>query len=181
MKFKRTRKYIAVLVVSILFFSPILSAAVEVAPKITDREIVERLVGLEKGQEAIIRELDKQFEAIDKRFEAIDKRFDVIDKRFDAVDKRVDKQFEAVDIQFNRMHQLILGILGAFVALSVGTIGFALWDRRTMVRPFEVKITAIENEISTHRDKLHALIEAFRSLGQTDKKAAEILKRFNLL
>jgi len=28
---------------------------------------------------------------------------------------------------------------------------------------------------------LHALIEAFQLLGQRDEKAAEILKRFNLL
>jgi len=115
-----------VLVFFVLFFSPTFSDAFDTAPRMTDREIVERLTRLEAGQQAILRELDKRFEAMEK----------TLDKRFEALDKR----FETIDTQFTRMTQM-------FVALFLGTIGFALWDRRTMIRPFETKIKAIDKEI----------------------------------
>ena len=86
-----------------------------------------------------------------------------------------------MNVQFDRLHQLILGILGAFVALAGATIGFALWDRRTMIRPFESKVREIEEDISRDRQRLHALLEALRTLGQKDEKVAEVLRQFQLL
>lgn len=76
--------------------------------------------------------------------------------------------------QFNR-------IAAIFTALVVAVIGFAIWDRRTMIRPFETKVKKIEDEITENRTKLNDLLNAFKTLGKTDKKVAEILKRFNLL
>ncbi len=140
----------------ILFFMPVFAAAVDVAPRITDLEIVERLARLEAGQQAIIRE-------IDKRFEAIDKRFEVMDKRFDAMDRKID---------------LLAGI---FTAMTVSVIGFAIWDRRTMIRPFEIKVKSIDGEILEIRGRQQGLIEAFQILGRRDEQVAEILKRFHLL
>ena len=162
---------------AILLFFPALAVAVDTAPKITDREIIERLTRLEEGQKAILREINTRFESIDTRFESIDTRFESIDTRFESIDTR----FESIDKQLDRQYQLILGIMGIFAAMFASTIGFALWDRRTMIRPFEIKVKAIEEEFASDRNKLHALIEAFQSLGQSDEKAAQILKRFNLL
>ena len=42
--------------------------AIERAPTISDREIIEKLARIEEGQKAILREMDKQFESMDKRF-----------------------------------------------------------------------------------------------------------------
>ena len=135
---------------------PSIALAFETAPRITDREIVERLTRLEEkltkveeGQRAILREMDKRFEAIDK--------------------------------QFSRLVHIFLGILGAFVTMFGGTIWFALWDRRTMIRPFEDRVRNIEGDIAENRSKLHSFIDAFRTLSKTDEKVAEVLKRFNLL
>jgi len=163
--------------VAIVLFSPVFAVAIETATQITHGNVIERLTRLEEGQKAILRELDQRFESIDKRLESIDKRFESIDKRFESIDKR----FESIDKQFDRQYQLILGMLGVFAAMTASTIGFALWDRATMIRPFETTIKAIEKEIISDRTRLHALIEAFKSLGESDEKAAEILKRFNLL
>jgi len=144
------------LVFFVLFFSPTFSDAFDTAPRMTDREIVERLTRLEEGQrkleagqQAILRELDKRFEAMDKRFEAI-------------------------DVQFTRMTQM-------FVALFLGTIGFALWDRRTMIRPFETKVKTMDEEIGKVKGQQEGVMEAFRLLGRRDAQVAEVLKRFNLL
>ena len=135
---------------------PSIALAFETAPRITDREIVERLTRLEEkltkveeGQRAILREMDKRFEAIDK--------------------------------QFSRLVHIFLGILGAFVTMFGGTIWFALWDRRTMIKPFEDRVRNIEGDIAENRSKLHSFIDAFRTLSKTDDKVAEVLKRFNLL
>ncbi len=130
---------------------------------VTDKEIIERLTRIEEGQKAILREMDKRFEGVDKRFEGVDKRFEMIEKRFD------------------QMINLFIAIVGAFSAIVAVTIGFAIWDRRTMIRPFETKVKSIEEEIVSNKKILHSLIEALKALSKTDEKVVEILKKFNIL
>ena len=130
--------------------------AIETAPHISDREIVERLTRLEEGQGALRGEIKQLREDMNK-------------------------QFDRVDAQFDRIVNIMLGILGAFAAMCGGTIWFALWDRRAMIRPFEDKVKKIEDDISENRNKLHTLLEAFKTLSKTDEKVANILKKFNLL
>ena len=128
----------------------------ETAPHISDREIVERLTRLEEGQGALRGEIKQLREDMNK-------------------------QFDRIDAQFDRIVNIMLGIFGAFAAMCGGTIWFALWDRRTMIRPFEDKVKKIEDDISENRNKLHTLLEAFKALSKTDEKVANILKKFNLL
>jgi len=144
--------------------------AIETAPHISDREIVERLTRLEEGQVALRGEVKQLREDMNKQFERVDTQFD-----------RIDKQFDRADAQFDRIVNIMLGILGAFAAMCGSTIWFALWDRRTMIRPFEDKVKKIEDDVSENRNKLHTLLEAFRTLSKTDEKVANILKKFNLL
>ncbi len=164
------------------------ASSIETAPHIGDREIVERLTRLEEGQNAIRTEVRTNADAIKQLREDMNKQFDVrfeqtnkqlsgIDKQFD----RVDTQFDRIDKQFDRLVNIMLGIFGAFAAMCGGTIWFALWDRRTMIRPFEDKVKRIEDDISENRTRLHTLLDAFKALGKTDEKVANILRKFNLL
>ena len=150
-------------IVSIFIFCNNPLFAVEAAPHISDREIVERLTRLEEGQGALRGEIKQLREDMNKQFD------------------RVDAQFDRIDKQFDRLVNIMLGIFGAFAAMCGGTIWFALWDRRTMIRPFESKVKKIEDNIAENRNKLHTLIEAFKTLSKTDEKVATILKKFNLL
>ena len=50
-----------------------------------------------------------------------------------------------------------------------------------MVRPFESKVKTIEEDLAQNRENLHSLLEALRSLGQSDEKVAEVLRQFRLL
>ena len=128
-----------------------------------------------------VEEIDKRFEQIDKRFEQIDKRFEQIDKRFEQIDKRfeqIDKQFEQVDHRFSDLISFLWMIVGIFTAITVSTIGFALWDRRTMIRPFEKKIKELEE---SKIDKIDKITASLRTLAKTDTKLAEVLKEYNLL
>jgi hypothetical protein len=141
--------------------------AVEVAPRITDREIVERLSKLEEGQKAILREMDHRFESIDQRFESIDQRFD-------------------------QLTNLLIAIISAFAGIVAVTIGFAIWDRRTMIRPFETKVRILENRIedvadrcsskgSPDNDRLNSLIGVMRKYAGSNKDVADAMRSFNLL
>jgi len=161
----------------ILWVMPAIVSGIEVAPRITDKEIIERLTRLEEGQKSILREMDKRFEAMDKRFEAIDKRFESIDKRFESIDKRfesIDKRFEVMDRRFDQLNNLIIGIIGAFSAIVAVTIGFAIWDRRSMIRPFEDKVEEL-------RKTDQKFLEILKTLAREDKKLAEVLKSFGIL
>lgn len=137
--------------------------AYEVASKITDREILERLTRFEEGQKSLKTEIVSNAGAINQ------------------LRNDMNLQFERMDSQFNRSSNMMLGILGVFATLVGAIIWFALWDRRSMIRPFEDKTTNIENQISTNRTKLHTLVEAFRALSKSDEKVEAILKKFNLL
>jgi hypothetical protein len=141
--------------------------AVEVAPRITDREIVERLSKLEEGQKAILREMDQRFESIDQRFESMEQRFD-------------------------QLTNLLIAIISAFAGIVAVTIGFAIWDRRTMIRPFETKVRVLENRIedvadrcsnkgSPDNDRLNSLIGVMRKYAGSNKEVADAMRSFNLL
>ena len=59
-------------------FSPSLLIAVERAPRISDKEIVERLTRLEEGQRNLERRLDDLRSEMNSRFEGVDNRFDTL-------------------------------------------------------------------------------------------------------
>ena len=88
----------------------------------------------QKDRELLIT-LKVKVEEIDKRFEQIEKRFEQIDKRFEQIDKR-----------FDQMMTFLWMIVGIFTATTVSTIGFAIWDRRSMIRPFESKVKELEED-----------------------------------
>ena len=141
-----------------------ISWAYETAPRISDREIVERLTKVEEGQKAILREIDKRFESMDKRFETIDRRFD-------------------------QLINIMVAVICAFAGIVAVTIGFAIWDRRTMIRPFEIKVRMIEGRLDVvesesknfDQDKLNRLIEAMKKLASGNQEIAEALRSFKLL
>jgi len=171
---------------SLLFFAGTAVSADSFTQK--DRELLirvdERLNQIDKRFEQI----DKRFEQIDKRFEQVDKRFEQVDKRFEQVELRIselredmNKRFEQVDKRFEFMLQVMLTIVGAFVTIVAVTIAFALWDRRTMIRPFETKVRQIEDDILGDRQRLEALIDILKQQAKSDKKLASLLKNFSIL
>jgi hypothetical protein len=109
------KRALCILVMWVMWGVPARGLAVETAPRITDREIIERLTRLEEGQKHLQEALAQ-------------------------LRNDMNAQFNRIDVQFGRMFNLMLGVVGAFAAIVASTIGFAIWDRRTMVRPFEAKI-----------------------------------------
>ena len=146
-----------------------------------DRELLiridERLNQVDKRFEQVDKRIDELRQDMNKRFEQVDKRFEQVDKRFEQVDKR----FDQVNKRFESLQNLMMAIVGAFAAIVAVTIGFAIWDRRTMVRPFEDKVKKIENDIVSDRKRLESLFEVLRNYAEKHPDLADILKQFSIL
>ncbi|RME08705.1 MAG: hypothetical protein D6804_07020, partial [Aquificota bacterium] len=94
--------------------------------------------------------------------------FNQIDKRFEQVDKKID------------MLLTYMGIMaGAFVRITAATIGFAIWDRRSMIKPFEDKSKEIEKRFEKGEEMDRKFLEALKTPTQKDRELAELLKRYN--
>ncbi|MBW1972182.1 MAG: hypothetical protein JRI44_05010 [Deltaproteobacteria bacterium] len=161
---------IFLLVVLTFFFQPNSLSAIETAPRITDREIIEALTRIEIRQNNLEKEIAQLRVDMNEQFRKIDKQFDRIDKQFD----RMDKQFDRMGKQFDRMVNIISAIVIAFFGIVAVTIGFALWDRRTMIRPFEAKIKELEQTDTK-------LINALKELAKDNKRLNEVLRNLGIL
>ena len=130
----------------------------------------ERLIRLEATLKTFMEQVDRRFEQVDKRI--ADLRADM-NKRFEQVDKR----FEQVDRRFEQVTNFLWMLVAIFTALTAANIGFAYWDRRTIIRKArDEAIERIERE-----GRLVDLIGALRELAKEDRKLAEILRGFRLL
>lgn len=111
----------------------------------------------------------------------IDKRFEQIDKRFEQVDKRFSELREDMNNRFAQMMNFIWILAALFGGMLTVTISFALWDRRTMIRPFETKVAEIDARINKNEEKYGRLLAAIKEYAATDKKIAALAERFNIL
>ena len=145
--------------------------AVEAAPALTDREIVERLTRLEEGLNGVQTQMDLL------RADLGQLRADIAQLREDMNEQNRQLR-EDMNLQFTYQFQLTLGLLGAFTVLVVATISFALWDRRTMLRPVEERVKALEADLAANPPRV--LREALQNLSQRDPELASVLKNLNL-
>jgi len=130
--------------------------AVEVAPRITDREIIESLAAI-RGD---IKRLDQRFEAMETQ----------INQRFEAVNQR----FEGINQQISELKSFMLWGFGILFAGMFSLVGFVLWDRRTALAPVVSKYSALE-------EREEKLEKALKEMAQTDPRAAEALRHVGLL
>jgi len=96
----------------------------------------------------------------------------------------IDKRFEQIDKRFEQMQTTIWMLIVVFIGITGITISFALWDRRTMIRPFETKVKQIEGNIQDiiiEVDKIKKLIPVLREIAIVDNKVKEALIKFGLL
>ncbi len=117
-----------------------------------------------------IAEIKATLEQLNNRIEDINKRIEDTNKRVEDVNKRIDDL-----MNFRWM------LAGIFSAITAVTIGFALWDRRTMIRPLEDKVKSMKKDILENKEKVQKLIETLRELAKEDEKVARLLKYMNLM
>ena len=122
------------------------------------------------------------------------------DQRFEQVDQRLLELREDMNNRFAQMMTMLQLIAGIFTALTLGVIGFAYWDRRTIIRKAkEETLETLEGETAPKEEaiidravaravqeikkdnRLQDLLSALRKLAVTDPPLANVLKEFHLL
>jgi len=126
------------------FYTP--AFAVDIAARISDREIIESLAQLKVEH----RSIDKRFDSIDKRFESVDKRFDDVNSRLDDMNKRFDSQ---------------QNIMLFFITIFLGILGYLIKAQRH----FDQRQTKIETSLETYKDEIAWLKEMITKLLSTQK------------
>jgi len=165
-----------------------ISHAVDVAPRISDREIIESLAELKAGQKNINQRFENLEKSIDQRFEGIDQRFESleqsINQRFESLEQSIDQRFDGIDKRFDFISSLIIVMLAGIF----GLIGFIVWDRKTALRPLEKRMEAFERDVQHDLELRHdkgslltRLVKSLQELAKQDEKVAGVLRSYSLL
>ncbi len=130
-----------VLAILLLFASQVF--AIDVAPRISDREIIEKLTKLEEGQNTIRAEI-----------KGLQQQIADTNRRIDDLKESTNKRFDIL--------QWMLGLF-ITVALSImGIMGRILWNQQKKLTQIEATLEAQKEEISFIKsliEKLQTLIE----------------------
>jgi predicted PurR-regulated permease PerM len=178
------RKIFILLLFALHIFSTT-TYAIKVAPRITDREIVEKLSKLEAGQAALNQRISDVNNQLNQRINDLDKK---LNQRIDDLDKKFSQRIDDLTNTVNNLFVLTITLSGIMATLIAGLFGYIIWDRRTMMKPIQEKVEQLERDFNRELD-LHndhgsvpaRLIKALRELAKTDEKLAAVLRSFSLL
>ena len=113
-------------------FSPSLLLAVERAPRISDKEIVERLTRLEEGQKSL-------------------------EKRFDDVNRRIDDLRSEMNSRFNTLQWMF----GLFITIALVILGFVLrmqWQMHRRQTRMETTLETQKDEFAFLKSLIEKLL-----------------------
>ena len=122
------KKLITIVLLVLLVILPLAVSAVETAPRISDREIVERLSRMEEGQKNL-------------------------EKRIDTLDKSLNKRMDDLRAEMNSRFNTLEWMLGIFITISLVILGFVL----RMQWQMQKRLTTAETVLSAHIDELSFL------------------------
>ncbi len=173
--------------------------AVEIAPRISDREITEKLARLEAGQEALRSEMKSGQEALRSEMksgqealrsemksgqEALSVRISDLRAEMkssqEALRSEMKSGLEAIGKRLDDLsgrqadtNATMLVLFTSLISLIVALFGYILWDRRTMMKPVAEKLHRFEHEVITDLDLNHSEGSLLRRQLQVMKKFAE--------
>ena len=119
------KKVIIIIWLILGILTPSLLIAVERAPRISDREIVERLTRLEEGQKNI-------------------------ERRIDSLDKGLNNRIDDLRSEMNSRFDTIQWMFGLFITITLVILGFVLRMQWQMHR----RQTRMETILEAHKDDL---------------------------
>ena len=119
------RKVVIITLLIVGILTPSLLIAVETAPRISDREIVERLTILEEGQKNL-------------------------ERRIDNLDKGLNNRIDDFRSEMNSRFDTLQWMLGLFITITLVILGFVLRMQWQMHR----RQTRMETTLEVHKDDL---------------------------
>ena len=153
--------------ISLYLFLPVSLWAVEIAPRISDREIIEKLAVLEEGQKSLRSEMKLGQEALRSEMKSGQ----------EALHKRLDDS-----------NNTMLVLFGSLITLIVALFGYIAWDRRTMMKPMIEQVNRLERKVLDDLDLDHSdgsllrrQLQALREYAGKNPEFAEILRGLALL
>ncbi|MBF0337585.1 MAG: hypothetical protein HQL05_07090 [Nitrospirae bacterium] len=120
----------------------------------------DRMTRLEEGLKATNQKIDDGLKAVNQR---IDDGLKAVNQRIDSVNQRIDD-----------LRGLIYVMISVTVSGMLFIVGFALWDRRTILAP----LTRTTRELEAHTEKLTLAIKA---KAEKDPELKEALRHAGLL
>ena len=150
-----------------------------------DRERIDRrfdqvgkhMVRIETTLQMFMESTAQRFEQVDKRFaeqrEDFNTRFEQVDKRFAEQREDFNTRFEqmqnSMNTRFAELMQFLQIITGIFTVIMVAAIGFAFWDRRTVLaKSKEVALEALAKD------------EEIRKIALVEQVTDEVLRRMDV-
>ena len=153
----------------ILFFFPLVGlfflllpktgVAVETAPRISDREIIESLAELKAGQKALQQQIDDLKQSTQQQIhdlrQEMNVRFDDMNRRFDDMNRRFDDVIVLLQI-----------LIGALVIVLGGMLAWliAIWRRLVRVEERQKAFETQDDEIKFLKESIGRLHEMFMQL-----------------
>ncbi len=137
------KRVAVIFIIVAVWLSPLLASAVQVAPRITDREIVERLTRLEEGQRAL------------------NKRIDDVNKRIDGLERSLNKRIDDLRVEMNDRFNTLQWMLGFFITISLVILGFVLrmqWQMQKRQTSLEAMLRAHEKELAFLKNLIEKLL-----------------------
>jgi len=148
--------------------------SVETAPRITDREIIERLTRLEEGQKTVVQRIDDTNRRIDELNKALSQRIDDTNRRIDDTNRRIDELRQDIGQRLEELRQTLLWGPGVTFAGMFALIGFVIWDRRSTLAPTVRQMEGL-------REREEKLEAALREYARQAPDLAESLRKMGLL
>ena len=161
-----------------------------------DRERIDRrfdqvekhMVRIETTLQMFMESTAQRFEQVDKRFaeqrEDFNTRFEQVDKRFaeqredfntrfeqmqNSMNTRFEQMQNSSNTRFAELMQFLQIITGIFTVIMVAAIGFAFWDRRTVLaKSKEVALEALAKD------------EEIRKIALVEQVTDEVLRRMDV-
>ena len=166
--------------------------AVESAPDISDREIVEKLAILETNQNSLEQLINHRIGDLNHRIGDLRSEMKAgqndLRSGMKAGQEALGKRLDDLSKRISETNYTMLALFSALVVLIAALFGYIAWDRRTMIKPVIERVERLERDVrhdldlsSPEGSKIDRLINAMRELARTDEKIATVLRSFSLL
>ena len=143
------KRVFIVIIFGISILLPAYSFGVEIAPRISDREIIEGL--------ANIRGDIKEIRADIRRLED---GLKTLTKRIDQVEKSINQRISQIEINMNQRFDDLRWMMGLFISISLIILGFVLRMQWQMNR----RQAQMETTLETHKDGIAFLKDLIQKL-----------------
>ena len=156
------KKNFILLLLFVPLFTYTAAFAVETAPRISDREIIEGLSNI-RGD---VKELRAEIKRLDEGQKSSANELRTEIKRLDEGQKSLEKRFDDMNNSVNRRFDVLQWMLGLFITVAIslmGIMGRILWTQQKRLTQIETTLEAQKEEISFIKAlivKLQSLIES---------------------